>query len=63
MEKETGKKNKKLKRIAEFDQAISVEKIRNHEDGESESDLSVSFENINFQCKPEVKTLLYIPSA
>lgn len=38
MEKETGKKNKKLKKIAEFDQAISVEKIRNHEDGESESD-------------------------
>jgi hypothetical protein len=38
VEKETGKKNKKLKKIPEFDQEISVEKMRTHEDGESESD-------------------------
>jgi hypothetical protein len=38
-EKDTGKKNKKLRKIAEYDQEISVDRNRNHEDADgSESD-------------------------
>ena len=38
-EKDAGKKNKKLRKMPEFDQEISVEKhLGDHEDEESESD-------------------------